>query len=147
MLRESLLRLTLCAGTLLLTACSTDYHAFPQSKIVSGSGGEKSSFHGIDLWTAGLPPRKFEVIGSIIDNRPSGAFAMCLKGSQIASLAKQKGGDALIMEYDRTGMEWKGLGNGQQNPAHSETTADITANPIRRDIAKYYVIRYLSPEN
>jgi hypothetical protein len=143
---ESLLRLAVCAGTLLLSACATDYHSFAQPKIITGSGGEKSTFHGIDLWTAGLPPQKFEVIGSIIDNRPSGAFAMCVRGRQIALLARQKGGDALIMEYDRTGSEWKGVGNGQQSPGHSETTADITANPILRDITKYYVIRYL-PSN
>lgn len=142
--KGSLLHLIFCAATLFLSACATEYHPFSQPKLVTGSGGDKSSFHGIDLWTAGLPPGKFVVIGSIIDNRPCGAFAMCLRGAQISNLAKQKGGDALILEYDRTGAQWKGLGNGFQNTAHPNTSTDITTTPIERDITKYYVIRYLS---
>jgi len=137
-------RALICPLVLLfISGCATDYHPFPKPKVVMGSGGEKSSFHGIDLWTAGLPPQKFEVIGSIIDNRPSGALAMCLRGSQIVSLAKQQGGDALILEYDRTGAEWNGVRANQQNPARSSVSADIASNPIQRAVTKYYVIRYL----
>jgi len=138
-----MIRSALCAATLLISACATDYHPFVRPHVVTGSGGEKSPFHGIDLWTAGLPPCRFEVIGSIIDNRPSGALAMCLRGSQIAALAKQKGGDALILEYDRAGTQWNGITGGQQNPMRSSTAADIAGNPIQRGITKYYVIRYL----
>jgi hypothetical protein len=137
----------ICSLVLLfVSGCTTDYHPFPQPKVVMGSGGEKSSFHGIDLWTAGLPPRKFEVIGSIIDNRPSGALAMCLRSFQIAALAKQKGGDAMILEYDRAETQWNGITGGQQNPIRSNTVADIAGSPIHRGITKYYVIKYLLGE-
>lgn len=137
------LRHALCiAALLVLSGCVTEYRDFARPERVTGSGGEKSSFHGIDLWTAGLPPREFIVFGEIIDNRPCGAMAMCLRGGQIASLARQKGGDALILGFDRVGSTWNAAAP-RWGGGTSDTSADLMNNPIKQEVSKYYVIRYL----
>jgi hypothetical protein len=127
---------------LLLAGCATEYHGFDKPERITGGGGEKSSFHGLDLWTAGLPQREFEVIGEISDNRPCGALAMCVRGSRIASLAKEQGGDALILGYDGVGIKGRGLTSGLST---AETPSDLLNTPMKREVSKYYVIRYLNP--
>lgn len=125
---------------LLLAGCATEFHAFDKTERVTGGGGEKISFHGLELWTAGLPQGEFEVIGEISDNRPCGALAMCARGFRIASLAKEQGGDALVLGYDRVGMKGRG---SIADFAPPETSADLLNTPMKREISKYYVIRYL----
>lgn len=127
-------------AALLLAGCATEYHGFDKPERVTGGGGEKSSFHGLDLWTVGLPQGEFEVIGEIIDNRPCGALAMCARGSRIAFLAKEQGGEALILGYDRVGMKGRASTADSTPP---ETSADLLNTPMKREISKYYVIRYL----
>jgi hypothetical protein len=126
---------------LLLSGCVTEYREFVRPERVTGSGGEKSSFHGMDLWTAGLPPGEFIVVGEIVDNRPCGAMAMCLRGSQIASLARQKGGDALILSFDKVGATWNAA-SPRWGASSSDTSADLMNNPIKQEVSKYYVIKY-----
>ena len=123
----------------LLPGCATEYHDFARTAVMTGAGGEKTPLHGIDLWTAGLPPRKFEVIGLITDNRPCGLLAMCARHYQIASLAKQHGGDALILKFDRRGMRWRAPGNATQ----LSSGTDLMTAPIEQEVSKYFVIRYL----
>ena len=106
---------------------------------MTGAGGEKTPLHGIDLWTAGLPPRKFEVIGLITDNRPCGMIAMCMRHYQIAALAKRHGGDALILKFDRSGMRWRAPVSSPQ----SDPGTDLMTTPIKQEVSKYFVIRYL----
>lgn len=125
-----------------LAGCVTEYRDFERPERVSGSGGEKCSLHGMELWTAGLPPREFVVFGEIIDTRPCGAAAMCLRGARIASLARQKGGDALILGFDRVGAKWNGA-VPRWDVTGSDTSADLINNPIKQEVSKYYVIRYL----
>ena len=72
----------------LLPGCATEYHDFAKTEVMTGAGGEKTPLHGIDLWTAGLPPRKFEVIGLITDNRPCGMLAMCARHSPWTSTGR-----------------------------------------------------------
>ena len=135
-------RAAILLAALLLAGCATEYHGFDKPERVTGGGGDKSSFHGLDLWTAGLPQGEFEVIGEISDNRPCGALAMCARGSRIASLAKEQGGDALILGYDGVGIKGRGFTTGL--PA-TETPTDLLSTPGKREVSKYYVIRYLTP--
>ena len=127
----------------LLSGCATQYRPFVQPVYATGSGGEKSSFHGIDLWTEGRPPRKFVVIGSIIDNRPCGAFAMCLRGAQVARLAREQGGDALILGYDRKGVKWRGSSLPTQSQPNPASVTDPLSTSIESEVTKYYVVKYL----
>ena len=134
------LRMILLGSLLaMLPGCATEYHDFARTAIMTGAGGEKTTLHGIDLWRAGLPPRKFEVIGLITDNRPCGMIAMCTRHYQIAALAKRHGGDALILKFDRSGMRWRAPVSSPQ----SDSGTDLMTTPIKQEVSKYFVIRYL----
>lgn len=69
-----------------------------QPVIKTGTGGTKITKHGIDYWTTGEPPRRYQVIGSIQDKRDEfwdGGHAV---GSpSIAGKVKKAGGDAVIV--------------------------------------------------
>lgn len=69
-----------------------------QPVIKTGTGGTKISKHGIDYWTTGEPPRRYQVIGSIQDKRDEfwdGGHAV---GSpSIAGKVKKAGGNAVII--------------------------------------------------
>lgn len=139
MIRTHSRSLLLAAILPLVAGCATEYHDFARTAVMNGSGGEKTTIHGIDLWTAGLPPRKFEVIGLITDSRPCGMLALCTRASRISSLAREHGGDALILKFDRQGIRWHAPGNGSQGPSGT----DLINAPIQQEISKYFVIRYL----
>ena len=63
-----------------------------------GTGGTKLAKNGIDYWTTGSPPRRFQVLGIITDARKNRAFDGDVLGSKsIAKLATKAGGDAVIM--------------------------------------------------
>ena len=126
---------------LFLSGCATEYRPFVQPVYATGAGGEMHSLHGMDLWTQGRPPRKFMVIGSIIDNRPSSTIAMCFQGAQVVRLAKEQGGDALILGYDRKGVKWHGGLPSTQ--ITSATSPETLPTSIEREVTKYYVIKYL----
>jgi hypothetical protein len=129
----------LMALLFLMPGCATEYRDFPRPTVMSGAGGEKTSLCGVDLWNAGLPPQKFEVIGLITDNRPCGMLAMSLRQYQVATLAKRHGGNALILKFDQPGMRWRAPGN---TPAGNSGT-DLMTAPIYQEVSKYFVIRYL----
>lgn len=67
---------------------------------------------------------------------------MCLRGSRIASLAKEQGGEGLILGYDRVGFKGRGLTSGLST---AETPSDLLNTPMKREVSKYYVIRYQNP--
>ena len=125
----------------LLSGCATEYRPFVQPVYATGAGGEMLTFHGMDLWTEGRPPRRFMVIGSIIDNRPSSAVAMFLQGAQVVRLAKEQGGDALIIGYDRKGVKWHG--GLPPTQITSATSPETLPTSIESEVTKYYVIKYL----
>jgi len=129
--------------TSILTGCATEYRPFVQQVYATGAGGEMHIFHGMDLWTEGRPPRRFMVIGSIIDNRPSSAVAMFLQGAQVVRLAKEQGGDALIIGYDRKGVKWRGSSSHPQGQIGSISSSDLLPTSIESEVTKYYVVKYL----
>lgn len=65
---------------------------------------------------------------------------MCFRGSRIASLAREKGGDGLILGYDGVGIKGRGITSGL---AITEAPNDLLTTPMNREVSKYYVIRYL----
>ena len=52
--------------------------------------------NGLDWWTSGEPPRRYRVLGTIVDNRGSGIIAKVTFDSNIVEMAREKGGDAII---------------------------------------------------
>lgn len=66
--------------------------------IATGTGGTKITKHGIDYWTSGTPPRRYQVIGLISDKRDEtwdGGHA--IGSPKVASKVKEAGGDAVIL--------------------------------------------------
>lgn len=64
----------------------------------TGTGGTSVAREGVEFWTNGTPPRRFEILGTLSDTRSSGPAAHDSVGS--ASLARQVralGGDGLIL--------------------------------------------------
>ncbi|WP_353742477.1 hypothetical protein WHX55_09700 [Pseudomonas fluorescens] len=70
-----------------------------------GQGGAKETIDGIDFWTNGQPPRKFQMLGVITDERVSNPITMSSLKGAVALKAKQAGGNAVIWsgESDRHG--------------------------------------------
>src|SRR6266403_5119075 len=90
--------LFLLAVTLLYASCtSTDFQSWEgRNSVVEGHGGTRKVVDGMDVWTHGDPPRRFQVIGIIEDSRPSGIIPMAQMKHDIVAKARQSGGDAVI---------------------------------------------------
>lgn len=140
-----------------LTACSTTYYDYSGAKVITGSGGASKNVDGIDLWIEGTPPRQFQIIGVITDNRPAGPIPMAARNGQIAALVKKKGGDAVLLSFDErefqgTFSSGSSFTSGQatvygsprfaQAYGTSTTTGSGFSQGIFRRNAKFYVIRY-----
>jgi hypothetical protein len=92
---------TVIFATALLSGCSlyatTDFQPYEtkDGKFV-GQGGTKETSDGIDFWANGEPPRKFQIIGIITDNRLGNPITMNSRKGDVALKAKQAGGNAVI---------------------------------------------------
>ena len=109
---------------------------------------------GVDFWMSGSPPHRFQVIGSIEDERHKtgliGAIVMSSLEKDIASNARRAGGDAVILAdaHDNLlGTIGSGFGSfsgsggwGYYNGFGSSTT--IT-RPIESHASRFIVIKYL----
>lgn len=141
-----------------LSACSTTYYDYSGSKPLTGSGGASKNIDGIDLWIEGTPPRNFQIIGFIIDNRPGGPISMATRNNQIAALAKKKGGNAVLLSFDERQFEGtfssgssftSGQATAYGSPSFAQaygtstTTESRFTRGIYRRNAKFYIIRYL----
>jgi hypothetical protein len=141
-----------------ISACSTTYYNYSGAKPLIGTGGASENVSGIDFWVEGTPPKKFQIIGVISDNRPSGPIAMAARNGQIAALVKKKGGDAILLSFDVN--ELQGFYSSGNSFTSSQATAfgspgfaqaygtsstmgsGFTQGVYRRN-SKFYVIKYL----
>ena len=77
---------------------STDFQSWEgRSSVVEGHGGTRKIVDGMDVWTHGDPPRRFQVLGIIEDDRPGGLIPMARLKHDIVAKARQSGGDAVIL--------------------------------------------------
>jgi hypothetical protein len=87
-----------CASPVLAQA-KIDFATYEGHPIIkTGTGGTKLTKHGIDYWTTGDPPRRYQVIGAIQDKRDEfwdGGHA--IGSPSIAAKVKKAGGDAVIV--------------------------------------------------
>lgn len=76
-----------------------EYSGYEGPEIVeNGSGGTKITRHGIDYWTSGTPPRRYQVIGRISDRRSEEMDGGHAIGSKtVARKVKAAGGSAVIL--------------------------------------------------
>lgn len=111
-----------------------------------GQGGSKTVKDGIDFWTLGDPPRRYQIIGVIRDNRGTGAlFGNAVGSSGIAKMVREAGGDAVVLVEQNTGL--KGVwSQGQVSTFGNQAFGSGMAIPIRERVTTFAVVKYLPDE-
>ena len=117
-----------------------------RNSVVEGRGGTRMVVDGMDVWTYGDPPRRFQVIGIIQDNRPGGIIPMARMKHDIVAKARQSGGDAVIVASSQsqlagyyTSSSATAYGYGNSASAYGSSTTV----PLTRHSATLVVIKYL----
>lgn len=67
--------------------------------VQEGRGGTRMTRNGVDYWTTGAPPRRYQIIGIVTDNKCLGS-RLCgdpIDRPAIADMVKANGGDAVIV--------------------------------------------------
>ena len=96
--------LAFAAATLLVASCSTDYQSLESRAPVvrEGGYGTRKVVDGVDIWTTGEPPRKYQVLGIINDERLQAPFEMQRYYHDIAAKVKGAGGNGAIEVYSNS---------------------------------------------
>ncbi len=123
---------------LALIACSaadakTRFEVYEgKNDILEGSGGTKITEHGIDFWTNGAPPRRYQIIGIITDNRGEGNLIGRAVGSKsVAKKVIKAGGNAVILL-------------DQQSKVTGVISGDSWSSAVNEITTKMLVIRYVT---
>ncbi|MES1157043.1 MAG: hypothetical protein ABUL73_04600 [Alphaproteobacteria bacterium] len=91
-----------------------------------GDGGERTVVNGMEIWTNGSPPRRWEIIGYIADRRHRtglyGAIRMSMRDRDVVAVARANGGDAVILVNEQAEVV------GHVAYAEANTNAYATAN-------------------
>jgi hypothetical protein len=145
---------SLAALFLFLSGCVTDYYAYQGGAPIIGQGGASKRVDGIDIWLIGTPPA--EISDHWIHRRCSawGPIPMARKNAKLADVAKQRGGDGVLMQSDSaqymgslttgnvfTTANGNFYGNGYNGSAL--TTGTSISTPIIRREGRFFVIKYL----
>lgn len=129
-----------------------------KNSVREGQGGTKKVVDGIDFWADGAPPRQFKLLGYIEDRRHKtglvGMIRMSSLESNVAAVAKQNGGDAVILvssEAETVGQVGNSYGTANANSTHyagatttraSGTSTSMSA-AVQKQQSKYAVVKYL----
>jgi hypothetical protein len=135
----------LSALAILLVAVSTPassrgrFIAYTGDNAVhTGTGGTSLNLDGVEFWTGGTPTRRFEILGTLTDERYSSVTTPDAVGS--ASLARQAralGGDGLIVASRRERSDgffgnWTG-----------GDTISLSGSRVSLTTTTFAVVRYL----
>lgn len=133
-----------------------------RDSVHEGQGGEKKIVGGVEFWMSGTPPHRFQVLGSIEDERHKsgiiGAIAMSSLEKDVANLARRSGGDAVILTDARDNIKGIvgssfgsasgdvsvfGSGNSAFGSWSGSGSSTSFARPIESHSSHYVVVRYL----
>lgn len=129
-----------------LVGCSTAQYqpAAGKPQVAQGKGGLLRVQDGLEVWDADGPPRRYQVVGRIDDERTGGALERPAWGSNVAKLAREAGGHALIeLRRDAQGAGYKLLGTGAATENQGPALGQAPAVPLTRRAVAFLVIRYL----
>lgn len=140
--------LAVLAAVIVAAGCSsTDFQAWEgRNSVIEGRGGTKKIVDGVDVWTNGDPPRKFQILGIIEDERPGGIIARAELKHDIAKKARQHGGDAVILVSSSSqlaGYYSSSSVSTQFYGRSAESFGSGVTVPITRRSSKFIVIKYL----
>jgi len=128
-------------------AARTHFESYEgRDSVVEGRGGTRTTTDGIDFWTMGDPPRRYQVIGVITDKRGTGLLSKsAVNASNVAKAVRDAGGDAaIILSSDRQRIGY--VGGGQLRTEANQAFANVWAAPVDRAITKLIVVKYLTPQ-
>lgn len=133
----------------ILSGCgTTEYKTFEgNNSVIVGKGGTKESINGIDFWDNGEPPRKFQIIGVIEDERSNGIITMAQMKSDIAKKAKDAGGDAVVLlgsSSEVVGMVTSMNAYGSHYGNYSNASGFATSHIRKNNNSKFAVVKYLN---
>lgn len=132
---------------LCLSACvSTEYYTYSGSPVYVGTGGASKNIDGIDLWVVGSPPRKYTVIGYIIDSRPNRGIPLLTMQADMASRAKKAGGDGLLLNLEQVNYAGTVSSSSFSTFANGNTLTGSGVGlsvPLSNRESRYYVIKYV----
>jgi len=116
-----------------------------RDSIVEGSGGSRIEKDGVDFWTMGDPPRRYQIIGIIRDNRGTGPLhGNAIGSSGIAKKVREVGGDAAILLNQNSAL--KGIySQGQATANGNQAFGSGFAIPIQERVSTFIVVKYLEP--
>ena len=83
--------------------------------VIEGKGGTVRVVDGIDFWESGEPDRRYKILGLIDDTRGEGLISRSGKDSAIAKVAREHGGDAVILSSSNREFTGVNLDNGSAN--------------------------------
>lgn len=90
---------------------------------VDGQGGTKVSKDGVDFWTTGTPPRKYQILGVLTDTRGGGLLSgVAIGGSGVAAKITALGGNAAIVLDEQSRTAGAIVSNGVVGIARRNTT-------------------------
>lgn len=91
----------LVAGAMLATPAlaGSDFAAYEgRDAVQEGVGGTKIEADGVEFWTTGTPPHRYQILGVISDTRGTGLFSGNAVGNPgVAKRVRSLGGDAVIV--------------------------------------------------
>jgi hypothetical protein len=135
------LALAISASAPALAAAKIDFALYEgPPQIVVGKGGTKLTKNGIDYWTTGTPPRRYQIIGAVQDKRDElmdGGHA--IGSPSIASKVKRAGGDAVIIESQDEVGKTGGIGS-------ASSFFGFLAMGGSKSVTRMVVIKYLPNE-
>lgn len=125
-----------------------------RNPIREGQGGDRKTVDSIDFWVHGDPPRRYQIIGSLTDERHKtglwGAIRMSSFESDIAKAAKAAGGDAVILDSEKDEvLGVVGSAFGTANATYGSGTANAnggwfgSSHAMKEHDSRFLVIKYL----
>ena len=147
----AILSLSLAVAMPTVLIASPEFLAYEgRNAIHDGQGGEKKNVEGVDFWFNGDPPHRFKVLGAITDRRmKTGIYGMIRMSGlepEIAKLAKNAGGDAVILENegdDVIGVGGSGYAFGNRYGSGMSAFGTAYSAPVKAHISRYMVVKYL----
>jgi hypothetical protein len=130
-----------------VSCTTTDFQTWEgRNSVVEGRGGTKKVVDRMDVWTYGDPPRGFQVLGIIQDERPGGIIPMAQLKHDIVQRARAAGGNAVIFvssESQLAGYYTAANASAYSYGRSATAFGSSTTVPLTRRSSTYVVIRYL----
>lgn len=104
--------------------------------IMTGQGGTKVTMNGVDYWTTGTPPRRYQILGVITDGRYEGWGTRAVGSAKIAKMTLSIGGHALILLDQRESKEAYIVPSG----------TSIIGGESVKTTSSMQVVKYLDPK-